>query len=248
MNCSDAMDTDKNYCVTPGWDSMRFAKELVPGAKYQSYVKMIPTAEDPTVYLGDVYILQDGAIIGKVGGIQFRRYPRILLNRFFSPPDKGAKSSSKSHAASSSTVAVAKEKVQEKMHEKIQVPVVPKQATQPAPSAPAVQEQNSSKEAAPKVEVIPAKAVEAKVAEVTQSDESGGLVDSVLRLIAAEAALELTDLEDDASFAALGVDSLMSLVISEKLRTELDIKVGGSMFMDYPTIGDLKAWLAESGN
>jgi hypothetical protein len=33
--------------------------------------------------LGDVYVFQDDVIIGMVGGIQFRRYPRILMNRFF---------------------------------------------------------------------------------------------------------------------------------------------------------------------
>jgi acyl carrier protein len=62
-------------------------------------------------------------------------------------------------------------------------------------------------------------------------------------LIAKEAALEISDLEDDANFADLGIDSIMSLVIAEKFRTELDIKVGGSLFLDYPTIGDLRKWL-----
>ena len=57
--------------------------------------------------------------------------------------------------------------------------------------------------------------------------------------------MEISDLEDDASFAELGVDSLMSLVISEKFRTELDVKVGGGLFLDYPTIGDLRKWLEE---
>ena len=80
MNVSDAIDTKNNFCVTPGWRSMRFAKPLVAGAKYMSYVKMIPTAEDPSVFFGDVYILQDDVIIGMVGGIHFRRYPRILLS------------------------------------------------------------------------------------------------------------------------------------------------------------------------
>lgn len=90
MNCSDAVDARNNYCVTSGWDAMKFAKQLVPGAKYRSYVKMIPTAESPTIYFGDVYVMQDEAIMGMVNGIQFRRYPRILLSRLFSPPDKMA--------------------------------------------------------------------------------------------------------------------------------------------------------------
>lgn len=88
MNCSDAIDVQNDYCVASAWKSMRFTKPLLPGAPYRSYVKMIPTVEDPSAYFGDVYIMQDDAIVGVVGGIEFRRYPRILLSRFFSLPDK----------------------------------------------------------------------------------------------------------------------------------------------------------------
>ena len=52
---------------------MRFAKPLAPEPKYRSYVKMISTVDDPTIYLGNVYIMQDGVIVGLVGGNQFRR-------------------------------------------------------------------------------------------------------------------------------------------------------------------------------
>ena len=80
---SDASDTANTFCVTPGWQSMRFARPLHAGGKYRSYVKMIPTEDDPSVYLGDVYVMEDGVIMGMVGGIKFRRYPRMLLSRFF---------------------------------------------------------------------------------------------------------------------------------------------------------------------
>ena len=208
MNCSDVMDTQKNYCVTPGWNSMRFAKPLVAGAKYRSYVKMIPTVEDPTIYLGDVYIMQDNVIVGKVGGIQFRRYPRILLSRFFSPPDKMAAIEGKPTAA---------------------VSHAPKAAPKTAVTG-SKDEQSKPDPAAPSVDSAAA---------------SGGISAKALMLIANEAALEISDLEDDVCFANLGVDSLMSLVIAEKLRTELDVKVSGSLFLDYPTIGDLRSWLEE---
>ena len=33
MNCSDAMNTQNDYCGNPGWKSMRFAKPLVPGGR-----------------------------------------------------------------------------------------------------------------------------------------------------------------------------------------------------------------------
>lgn len=234
MNCSDKIDTQKEYCVTPGWQSMRFAVPLVAGAKYRSYVKMIPTVEDPTVYFGDVYIMQNDAIVGMVGGIQFRRYPRILLNRFFSPPDKGS-------APAAATSAP-----------KPKAPMVPAPApaAKPAPipqPAPVAAKPAPEPQQAPKESVVSAKEeAKPKVAEEASAPAaSSSVTQSALMLIANEAGLEMSDLEDDVSFATLGVDSLMSLVISEKFRSDLDIKVGGSMFLDYPTIGDLKAWLEE---
>ena len=87
MNVSDTMDTKNNFCVTPGWGSLRMARPLVAGTSYRSYVKMIPTAEDASIYLGDVYVLQGDEIVGVMQAMKFRRYPRVLLNRFFLSPD-----------------------------------------------------------------------------------------------------------------------------------------------------------------
>jgi len=39
------------------------------------------------MYAGDVYILQDGVVVGMVGQMLFRRVPRLLMDKFFSPPD-----------------------------------------------------------------------------------------------------------------------------------------------------------------
>ncbi|KAI7977446.1 hypothetical protein EIK77_007068 [Talaromyces pinophilus] len=212
MNVSDAIDTKKDFSVTPGWSSMRFAKPLIAGSRYRSYVRMIPTVEDPNVYLGDVYILQDDVIIGMVGGIKFRRYPRLLLNRFFSAPDE----------AGTAAAALAPVPV-------ISTPVVAVVAEPPKPDrAPEIQQASSP---AP-----------APVANPIDSDSTAA---KAMLLVANEAGLELDDLKDEASFASLGIDSLMSLVIAEKFREELGITVGGSLFLEYPTVGDLRAWLLE---
>lgn len=224
MNVSDAMDAKNNFCVTPGWQSMRFAKPLIAGAKYRSYVKMIPTVEDPSIYLGDVYILQEGIIIGMVGGIQFRRYPRILLGRFFSAPDDlkappvaTAPSSKHAHAKPMPQAAV-------------------KPAFTPAP-APA-----STPPPTPPSAATPPEAV---VNGVMNPDSTAA---KALQIIATEAALDLEDLNDDASVAGLGIDSLMSLVIAEKFREQLGIVVSGSLFVEFPLIKDLRTWLEEYYN
>ncbi len=219
MNVSDAVDTKADFCVTPGWESMRFAEALVEGGRYTSYVKMIPTGEDPSVYLGDVYVLREGRIVGLVGGIKFRRYPRLLLDRFFSPPDEV-----KGQAVAAPVVA--KEKIEAAFK-----PALVPLAVAAAPTTPTP---------VPAPASAPAPTPSAAPAVDTESTAIKALL-----LVANEAGLELDDLDDDASFPSLGIDSLMSLVVAEKFREELGITVGGSLFLEYPTVGDLKAWLLE---
>jgi monodictyphenone polyketide synthase len=237
MNVTDVIDVKNNFCVTPGWRSMRFAKSLVAGARYRSYVKMIPTAEDPSVYLGDVYVLQEEVVVGMVGGIQFRRYPRILLSRFFSAADDvkappvAASTSSKDRVAKAAPAVVSMKPVTDGVKPAAVNGFKPADAA----AAPAVSD--------------PAPA--ANHVKRTTAADSAPNVDSdtttakAIRIIAAESGLDLSDLTDDASFGDLGVDSLMSLVIAEKFRTDLGVVVGGSLFLEYPTVGDLRAWLEE---
>nr|POE78421.1 atrochrysone carboxylic acid synthase [Quercus suber] len=245
MNCSDAMDAQNNYCVTPGWKSMRFAEALLPGAKYRSYVKMTPTVEDPSIYFGDVYIMRhdaSAAIIGMVGGIQFRRYPRILLNKFFSPPDQADRAENKKSKPTRSTNAAD---TQTKTSQAAVAQTLTKPSeVQLVSSAKVVAEnkvatdhvgQAAKSKPTAKVDLISA---ESAVVE-------NGITAKAMMLIAKEAALEVEDLQDDVGFSDLGIDSLMSLVLSEKLRSELDVKVSSSLFLDYPLIGDLRKWLDE---
>lgn len=243
MNCSDTMDTENNFCVTPGWNSMRFARPLIPGAKYRSYVKMIPTTLDnPTIYLGDVYILQDSVVVGMVSGIKFCRYPRVLLGRFFSPPETVATmvGTSKPAAATQTSGAVPAQAVPKLAAAK---PTV-EQHQALARHGPLHTNHATAQPAPPKA----AKTATAKPIPATAlapTGETTTVAVKALELIANEGGMEMSDLAADVSFADLGIDSLMSLVITEKLRTALGVKVSGSLFLDYPTIGDLQSWLEE---
>lgn len=225
MNVSDAIDTQNNFCVTPGWSSMRFARPLIGGAKYRSYVKMIPTVEDTSVYLGDVYILQAGEIVGLVGGIKFRRYPRLLLNRFFSAPDEAEARRPVVVASTSST----------------QVPVKTAETGGRNTTEATLAPEEDADKVARNADLPEA------VAEV-DANPSGGADSTTAKaiaIVANEAGLDAEDVQDEATFASLGVDSLMSLVIAEKFREELGVTVGGSLFLEYPTVGDLRSWLQE---
>ncbi|KAI9727729.1 MAG: Non-reducing polyketide synthase PKS8-1 [Chrysothrix sp. TS-e1954] len=246
MNCSDAMDARNSFCVTPGWESMRFAQPLVAGNKYRSYVKMIPTTEDPSIYLGDVYVMHENVIVGMVGGIQFRRYPRVLLSRFFSPPDKASAPEGKvpiARPTDTAAIAVAPAPpARGEEHIVVTGDTSVGMIVSQDESVPSALSSNVS--STPLKAPVPAVAKTASVA-VVPTGNSESIANKALMLISTEAGLELSDLEDDASFNNLGIDSLMSLVVAEKLRINLDVKVGGSLFLDYPTVGDLRKWLEE---
>ena len=236
MNVSDAMDTKANFCVTPGWASMRFARPLVAGERYKSYVKMIATVENPDIYLGDVYILQGGEIIGLVGGIKFRRYPRLLLSRFFSAPDEGGPGT-KAHVGHHAPTVAATSTKTSAMTTSSQAESKP--IVIPRPIAPIHSESIMTAKPPPKTPTV-----ESGPNTVLSIDSDSTAV-KAMKLVAAEGGLESTDLVDETSFAELGVDSLMSLVIAEKFREELDVIVSGSLFLEYPTVGDLRSWLVE---
>ena len=226
MNGSDASDTEGFFYVTPGWGSARLARPLAPEKGYRSYVKMSPMAE-PNMYSGDVYVMQDGEIMGMMGQMKFRQIPRVLMDRFFSAPavTKSASSTGTSKAA------------------------VPK----PAASAPAVA---TSSTEAPKKETdesptppdasaaVPATVPAGTPATTTLVEDKGPIADA-LRIIARESGLAPEELRDEASFPELGVDSLMSLVLSEKFKGELNLDVKSSVFLECPSLGDLKEYLEQ---
>lgn len=231
MNGSDASNTNEFFYVTPGWGSARLARPLTPGKGYRSYVKMSPM-DEANMYSGDVYVLQDGEIIGMMGQMKFRQIPRLLMDRFFSapaitstapsayggnlpkaaaPPTKPAVADNKTAAPATIDTATAAPTVESK-----------KELTE-KPSSPATPPSSN-----------PSSAV----------TESGPIADT-LKIIARETGLAPEELKDEASFVELGVDSLMSLVLSEKLKSEVNLDVKSSVFLECPSLGDLKEYLEQ---
>lgn len=68
----------------------------------------------------------------------------------------------------------------------------------------------------------------------------------VMDIVAEETDLDLSELVDGAAFDNLGVDSLMTLSISARLREELGLDVGSTLFLDCSTVGDLRKLIDES--
>ena len=80
--------------------------------------------------------------------------------------------------------------------------------------------------------------------KVTHSKASPSVTSQTMDIIAEECGVALSELAEGNSFADLGVDSLMQLAISGRMRESLDLDIPSTLFVDCPTIGSLKAYLA----
>lgn len=230
MNGSDASNNADYFYVTPGWDSMRFLQPLEAGASYRNYVKMMPTEEKGT-WTGDVYILKDQNMIGMVGQIKFRQYPRLLMDRFFSPNKAG-------HAAPSQS---------QPQPQAVSRPA-PAGAAPPQPAKPMTTQPSEP----PKVTPAPAPSQQqtsepkATVPSVPEPAGENPMLAGVMGLIASETGLDPSELTDDTLFVSVGVDSLMSLVLVEKFKAQLNIEIKSSLFLECQTIAEFKEWLADN--
>jgi iterative type I PKS product template protein len=244
MNGGDALDTQDHFYVTPGWESMRFAFLPAPSGEYRSYVKMRPT--NPGYWVGDVYILQAGRIVGMVGGIIFRRFPRSLLSSLFSPPDtKHTTATTKKMTARMPAFPVHNAMVLEQpqsthgeLYNFVGTPSTELSDNNPvfnlsSRTTPVSDSENSI------MALLPA-------ALKAPTSPSNSLVDRAMAIIAREVAIHTPEeMADDVSFVNLGIDSLLSLVLAEKFREELSINLTGIQFLECPTIGEFKVWIEE---
>ncbi|KAI4195861.1 MAG: hypothetical protein LQ350_006936 [Teloschistes chrysophthalmus] len=264
MNGSDASNTKDYFYVGPGSDTFRLSKPLEPGASYRTYVHMFPTKEQ-NMYAGDLYIFQDDVIIGMVGQIKFRRVPRMLMDHFFSAPDmvvaKGSTKTTAGHAAPTTTAPTtsappasskgSKRTKGAKAAAGLAPIVIPSEEDSGSSSASETHQPPSS--TPPTTPDSPPRhkhdtkpdntSDQLSEAATTVSSGSTAVVNDCINLIARETCLPVSELADSATFVEFGVDSLMSLVLSEKFWKELRVEVKSSLFLECPTVGELRGWL-----
>jgi monodictyphenone polyketide synthase len=259
LNGGTHFDNINNFFITPSWKSMRFAKPLTPGGRYLAYVRMVPDALDDNSkhgsYVGDVYILQDGEIVGVVEAILFRQWPRVMLNRFFCPAGAAPAAAPVNKKRTETLCPLpSANSVQKKVMSK---PVVANSSSRrPAtaitpPRARAMSQSGSSLPRTPQLDFgfsTPENSpLLDKMEEKTDSDSGyeepeaiNELASRVVHILAEELAVDIGLLTDECGIADIGLDSLMSLVVSQKMREDLGIEIRDAFYLEVTTIGDLK--------
>ncbi|KAI1293162.1 polyketide synthase for naphthopyrone YWA1 [Xylaria venustula] len=103
------------------------------------------------------------------------------------------------------------------------------------------------------VQSRPAKTLTPKISQYPTSPQKDSISEPVLiiqamKIISEETGVPVAEMKKDLVLADVGIDSLLSLTVYGRLREELDLDVSSTLFIDYPTVGDIKRWLgATSG-
>jgi iterative type I PKS product template protein len=65
--------------------------------------------------------------------------------------------------------------------------------------------------------------------------------EAILSIVAEEAGCKMSEITDETSFEELGVDSLLTISITSRVRTQANQTLPASIFVEFPTIGRLRA-------
>ncbi|GES64614.1 polyketide synthase [Aspergillus terreus] len=82
----------------------------------------------------------------------------------------------------------------------------------------------------------------------SHSPSSSGVFGRILALISEEVGIPPSELKPDTEFAALGIDSLLTLTITAKIREELGLDFPSSLFVDQSTVGELQVLVGGGSN
>jgi iterative type I PKS product template protein len=118
--------------------------------------------------------------------------------------------------------------------------------SKPTKATPAKNSAAAPRKSAKAGSVKPAKSTKpAKAAARTPKSSGNTITSRVMKIIAVETDVDMSELVEEAAFENLGVDSLMSLTISAKFREELDLEISSTLFTDYPTVGEMKNFFSQ---
>ncbi|CAF9923131.1 MAG: polyketide synthase pks16 [Alectoria fallacina] len=67
----------------------------------------------------------------------------------------------------------------------------------------------------------------------------------ILETIASKVGIEISELTEDAKISDLGVDSLLTISISSRLRPETGLDLPSSLFISYPTVAQLRGFFLD---
>ncbi|KAF4548432.1 Polyketide synthase CTB1-like protein [Elsinoe fawcettii] len=216
MNANEGVDLDKELFVNHGWENFQLFEPILPTMTYTSHVKMAEGADK--LWSGDVFIFDEAKKLAAVfTGVQLQGVPKRLMEIIVNGAKKRLTTLLGPAPAGSAPVKAA----------------APRAALAAAHvPAPKVAATHTAAKTTTKTVAVAPKA----------AGESPAVITS-MNIISEESGIALAELTDDSRFDDIGVDSLLSLMVSSRIRDDLGIDLDSAVFMEVSTIGNFKTHL-----
>lgn len=216
-------DADHVY-VANGCKVIEYTSQMLKVAKSGNRVSVhCSMQEDQGMSTSDAYFFdqETGAVIGHMGGVQFRKIPlRVMKHLLPKPKSSEAKANQSKAPTSTHRSEEPKRAVAHSMEF----------------SPPSPDEKSSS--ASPSD-------TDAPYDSAFSSESDTSLFSQLCRAIVEELAVAESELTHDRVLADLGLDSLMSLTILARLQETAEVELPASLFMDHPTLGSVQAYFQD---
>ncbi|TWU71000.1 t1pks [Metarhizium rileyi] len=221
MNANDKTKLDTDVFVNHGWKSLQLFEAVRDDCQYLSHVRMTP--RDEGLWEGDVTIFTDDRIVGLVKGVQIQKVPRRLLKFILTQAAKPPKSETKST------------KETESVNYPMQGGVLATTSATPL-----------AVKAAPALAPIAAASATTQCLEGSACDNS--LISKALGIVAEQSGISVSDLRDETCFNDIGIDSILSMMITSLFTEELGITADSTLFLKNGTVAELKRTLGRSNS
>lgn len=243
VNAQESLDLSTQVFITHGWKSLQIYREMRPDGVYQLYTCMTRNGDE--FYIGDTLVFDGPEVIARMKSVSFRKV------------------SKSTHKAVMSTIVSRRQKAGGFNANPAEKPV---NRAVPPPKAVAGNQESSmsarskaepqprvtlSSPPATQLDAIPTATPEASLhissLERRADASNNGKVEEALKIVAEESGISLPELIDDTSFADIGVDSLLSMVIVSRFREELSLALDPDfkLFVDCATVKLMREFVAD---
>ena len=233
MNCNDESDLDVEVFVNHGWKSFQLFEKLSTSKQYQTHVAMHEMTGK--AWGGDVVIFDGDKVVGTFEGIVLQGCPRRLLG-YILATEKNEVSGTKKIVAKSGKAALSMPTKTSAESSKLSSQEKPAPVQQgPARPAP-----TATQHTRPPAFQPTEPAFDATQTKVKPQKEMSEALKQALTIVSEESGIAEEDLTDSTVLADSGIDSLLSLMITSRLREELNIEIDQSAWSVLDTVKDLK--------
>ncbi len=221
------MNDDDTFYISTGFESLRVSEALAEGKPYTSYVHMGEEDKKGNI-IGDVYIFDGQDIIGMCTGVVFQKMNRVVLDHVIGKaPLKSAPTAptmlqksviQKSLALAETVVSKTRESARLQVRDDTSRRA---RSTSRSGSDTGYEYAMSS------------------TACSSVGDEETCDAELVIDAVLAQTGFDRSELEDSTTWAAMGLDSLMTIEVIGAIKKTTGMVLPAAFFTHNPTVGDV---------